>query len=147
MPSNPLPIGQFNHVTLPSVDLPKAERFYVDLLGFRVLPRPSFSFDGRWLYREEVGPLIHLNHNPKHEVPEGPLNTRGAHFAMQCSNLQEVVDQLSAAGIEYAVRTLPDFGHRQVFFRDPDGNLIELGEWPEVRKMVELLQSIEPRDS
>lgn len=147
MASSSPPIGQFNHVTLPSVDLQRAEQFYVELLGFQVFPRPSFSFDGRWLYREEVGPMIHLNHNPEHQAPTGPLYTRGAHFALQCSNLQEIVDQLKQRGIEYEVRTLPDYGYRQLFFRDPDGNLIELGEWPELETMVELMRSAQPRES
>ena len=38
-------------------------------------------------------------------------------------------------GIEYVERVLPDYGYRQVFFRDPDGNVLELGEWPPVNEM------------
>ena len=138
MSSTPLALGQFNHINLSSADLARAEQFYVELLGFRVVPRPSFSFDGRWLYREEVGPMIHLNHVPDHLAPTGTINPRGPHFAIQSSNVQEIIDRLCAAQIEFAERSLPGFGYRQVFFRDPDGNLIEIGEWPEPSAMVEL---------
>ena len=134
-------MGQLNHIALPTVDPARAEKFYVDLLGFRVVPRPSFSFDGRWLYREEVGPMLHLLHVPDHQVPTGPINTLSAHLAIQCSDAQEVVDQLNTEKIDFVERNLPDFGYRQIFFRDPDGNLIELGEWPELKAMVKQHES------
>ena len=136
MPPAPITLGQLNHIALPTNDPARAEKFYVDLLGFRVVPRPSFSFDGRWLYREDVGPMLHLLHVPDHCIPTGPINTLSAHLAIQCGNAQEVVDQLNVEKIEYVERHLPDFGYRQIFFRDPDGNLIELGEWPELKAMV-----------
>ena len=38
-------------------------------------------------------------------------------------------------GLDYVERVLPDYGYRQIFFRDPDGNVLELGEWPPSNEM------------
>lgn len=36
-------------------------------------------------------------------------------------------------------RVLPEYGYRQLFFNDPDGNNIELGEWPDVLDLADTL--------
>ena len=135
MCSSSLEPGQLNHIALPTADPERAARFYCDVLGFREVPRPSFSFDGRWLYRGEVGPMIHLIHDAQHHMDTGPINTRTHHFAMQCNHIERAGNCLESLGIDYVERTLPDHGYRQLFFRDPDGHVIELGEWPDVREM------------
>ncbi len=128
--------GPLNHLALPTADPDRAARFYCEVLGFRLVPRPSFSFDGRWLYRKEVGPMLHLIYDAQHKPATGAINTRGSHFAMQCHTIDRAIQQLEEYGIEYVERVLPDQGYRQVFFRDPDGNVLELGEWPDVHAMV-----------
>jgi catechol 2,3-dioxygenase-like lactoylglutathione lyase family enzyme len=141
--------GQLNHIALPSADPERGARFYCQVLGFRLVPRPAFSFDGRWLYRAEAGVMIHLIHNEHDSVQDSvpanensrsssadPINTRGHHFAMQSSNIARDLQLLAEHGVETVARTLPDRGYRQVFFRDPDGNVIEIGEWPLVAEMV-----------
>ena len=40
------------HVTVLSTDLKRTERFYCDLLGLRVGPRPAIPIPGCWLYLE-----------------------------------------------------------------------------------------------
>jgi catechol 2,3-dioxygenase-like lactoylglutathione lyase family enzyme len=128
--------GQVNHLALPTSDPARAEKFYREVLGFEQVPRPAFSFDGRWLYRPEVGPMIHLIHDANHQPPSGPINTLGPHFALCCSDIDGAICLLRELDIKFVERVLPEFGYRQIFFRDPDGNLLELGEWPEVAKMV-----------
>ena len=136
--------GHFNHIALPSGDPERCAKFYSEVLGFRLVSRPCFSFDGRWLYRAEAGVMIHLIHDEKHSEkhsenpqPNGEsINTRGHHFAMQSSDVTCDLQLLAEHGVETVQRTLPDHGYRQVFFRDPDGNVIEIGEWPPVADMV-----------
>lgn len=137
MSSHTLQPGAFNHIGLPSLDPGRSASFYCDVLGFQLVPRPAFSFDGRWLYRPEVGPMLHLIHDANHQIPTGEINTRGSHFAMYHSDIDAALTQLDALKVEYVQRTLPDHGYRQVFFRDPDGNVIEIGEWPDVHQMVQ----------
>ncbi len=136
MSSECLDPGQLNHLALPTADPARAEQFYCELLGFQVVPRPSFSFDGRWLYRPQVGPMIHLLHVSNHRPPTGPIDTLTHHFALQCADIDGVKRLLTERGIELVERRLPDYGYRQIFFRDPDGNLLELGDWPELTEMV-----------
>ena len=136
MPARNLEPGHFNHIALMTSDAERGERFYCEVLGFRVVPRPTFSFDGRWLYRAEAGVMVHLIHDADHRAAAGPINTRSHHFAMQSSDVSRDLQLLAAHGIETVEHTLPDYGYRQVFFRDPDGNVIEIGEWPAVDQMV-----------
>ena len=80
--------------------------------------------------------MIHIIHDENHVSPTGPINTRGSHFAMQCDDMDRVIEQLGEHGLEYVERVLPDHGYRQIFFNDPDGNIIELGEWPDVHELA-----------
>lgn len=141
MPAESLRPGHFNHIALPTADAERGARFYCEVLGFRLVPRPTFSFDGRWLYRAEAGVMIHLIHDEHHQPSSGPMNTRGHHFAMQSADIDNDLELLAQHRVETVERVLPNYdssetGYRQVFFRDPDGNVIELGEWPAVADMI-----------
>jgi len=136
MPVPNLEPGHFNHIALPTRDAERGAQFYCQVLGFRLVPRPAFSFDGRWLYRAEAGVMIHLIHDDNHRPSASPINTRGVHFAMQSSDVTRDLQLLAEHGVETVQRVLPDRGYRQVFFRDPDGNVLEMGEWPAVAEMV-----------
>jgi glyoxylase I family protein len=134
--------GPLNHIALPTADPVRAARFYCDVLGFIETPRPAFSFRGAWLLRREVGVMIHLIHDEKFEPRANePINSRTNHLAMQVSDYDQAVQQLAAHGVKYVERVLPDYRYRQVFFRDPDGNVLELGEWPSPVEMFPALTS------
>jgi len=135
---NPTPLlpGLMNHVALPTADPERAVRFYCNVLGFTETARPSFNFRGAWLHRREVGVMIHLIHDAAFTPPPpGPINTRQGHVAIRVDDYDAAVAGLRAHGLEYVERVLPDYGYRQVFFRDPDGNVLELGEWPPSNEM------------
>jgi glyoxylase I family protein len=132
----PLAPGLMNHVALPTSDPERAVRFYCDVLGFTETPRPSFNFRGAWLFRREVGVMIHLIHDAAFVPPtDRPINTRQGHLAIRVDDYDRAVAQLREHGVEVVERVLPDYGYRQVFFRDPDGNVLELGEWPPSNEM------------
>ncbi len=136
MPPAPLQPGLMNHVALPTADPERAVRFYRDVLGFAETARPSFNFRGAWLHRREVGVMIHLIHDAAFEPPlAAPINTRQGHLAIRIDDFDQALAGLREHGIEYVERVLPDYGYRQVFFRDPDGNVLELGEWPPSNEM------------
>jgi glyoxylase I family protein len=125
-----------NHVALPTANPERSARFYCEVLGFRLTSRPSFSFRGAWLHRRDVGAMIHLIHDETFRPALGePINTRSGHLAMHVDDYDGAVESLRAHGVEIVERVLPDYGYRQVFFRDPDGNVLELGEWPAVNEM------------
>jgi catechol 2,3-dioxygenase-like lactoylglutathione lyase family enzyme len=120
-----------DHVALPTSDAARGERFYCNVLGFHTVPRPSFSFDGRWLVHDTVGVMLHLIHVQDYERPTGPINTMRGHFALRCTEVDVAIRVFHERGIKFVERRLPDYGYRQVFIQDPDGNVVELGEWPE----------------
>jgi catechol 2,3-dioxygenase-like lactoylglutathione lyase family enzyme len=128
--------GRLNHVALPTADPARGVRFYRDVLGFVETPRPSFSFRGAWLLKREVAVMIHLIHDEAFQPSaEGAINSRTNHLAMQVNDYDCAVELLAAHGVAYVERVLPDYNYRQVFFHDPDGNTLELGEWPSPGEM------------
>ena len=129
--------GPLNHVALPTTDPQRGARFYFDVLGFTETPRPGFSFGGSWLWRPETGVMIHLIEDASHQADlQSPINTRTSHLAFQTANYDQACRRLTEHRVAYVERVLPDYGYRQAFFRDPDGNVIELGEWPEPATML-----------
>jgi glyoxylase I family protein len=129
--SNQIRLGRLDHVALPTSDAARGERFYSDVLGFRAVPRPSFSFDGRWLVHESVGVMLHLIHNDDLQESREGINSLRGHFAIRCEDIDAAKAALTARGVEFVEKQLPDYGYRQLFMQDPDGNVLELGEWPE----------------
>ncbi len=119
-----------DHVALPTSDAARGERFYCDVLGFHPVPRPSFSFDGRWLVHENVGVMLHLIHNDDLAEKRAEINSLRGHFAIRCEVIDAAKATLKQQGVDFVERRLPDYGYRQLFLHDPDGNVVELGEWP-----------------
>ena len=133
----PIPTGRFNHATLNCRDVETSVAFYQRVLGFRRVKRPSFSFAGAWLFRDGLGMMLHLNEDPSLPPQPTEIQTRKRHLAFRVDDFEAAIAQLADHRVELVQRTLPDHGYRQVFFHDPDGNLIELGEWPDVESLVE----------
>ena len=44
-----MPVSELNHYFVRANDLEKTKAFYCDVLGFEVMPRPTFPFPGYWL--------------------------------------------------------------------------------------------------
>ena len=44
-----MPLTELNHYFVRANDLEKTKDFYVDVLGFEVMPRPNFPVPGYWL--------------------------------------------------------------------------------------------------
>lgn len=114
-----------HHTSFPISDLPRARRFYEDLLGFEVADnRPDLPFAGVW-YR--IGDSeLHLI-----VVPDGvdagrrpaALNPMGPHVAFAVDNYDATLDYFRSRGVE-VLETHPSIG--QMWIRDPDGNILEL---------------------
>ena len=134
MPS-PIPIARFNHAALNSIDVAASVAFYTEVLGFYEVPRPGFSFAGSWLYSDGLGMMLHLIHDQRFEPSFTRDNTRRHHLAFRVDDIDRTLAQLAEHKVEVIHRRLPDYGYRQLFIHDPDGNLIELGEWPDVEQM------------
>jgi glyoxylase I family protein len=114
-------IDGIHHVSLNVGDVEAARQFYVDILGFAVMPsRPNFDFDGAWL---------HAGNNQVHLIG-GAVNPpdRRQHFALQVDSLQEWMDHLTDLDVPFRHSPHIIGAGDQIFLNDPWGNRIELNQ-------------------
>ncbi len=114
-------------------DLDRSLRFYRDLLGLREVVRWADPRAAAWL---ELGPHEVLGLWPAGSGGPG-VGIHGArggvhvHFAVYTAagSLPEWNRRLRAAGHEFEVVEFGQ-GSRSLFVNDPDGNVVELADWP-----------------
>lgn len=131
-----------NHYSIRSTDLDACQRFYEDVLGLKVGPRPAFAFPGLWLYEGDTSvwanSVVHIIGIDRND-PEGlkaylgdrdeaSLRGTGAidHIAFFATGLAEMRARLERLGVARRERTVPNLGLHQVFIDDPSGVVIEL---------------------
>lgn len=121
----PLQLEALNHIARTTKDLAASRRFYIDVLGCREISRPAFNFAGSWLY--VAGLQFHLIEDLA--TPDGPptINTRESHIAFRVADLDAMEHRLQAHQIPYRRSGIQDRKIDQIFFRDPDGWMIEIG--------------------
>ena len=88
-------LRSLGHVTVRSADLELTRRFYVDLLGLRVGPRPAIPLPGHWFY---IGSEAVVHVLPRQDGAasgsRGPID----HFALKAENRPAFEQRLRAAG-------------------------------------------------
>lgn len=124
----------FNHISREALSLECSKKFYVEILGFEVIPRPPFDCEGYWLYGHGLN--LHLIATT---VPKDRQRVKAARIQHFCSALPRVDHVAFLANDIESVRSVLD--HHQVFYRyespkgtgiqqvfvfDPDGNVIEI---------------------
>jgi catechol 2,3-dioxygenase-like lactoylglutathione lyase family enzyme len=130
-----MPLTELNHYFVRARDLERSRRFYCDVLGFEVMPRPDFGFPGYWL---GVGGKIQV-HMGQHGIPNsgsfymGTKSTSATdnagvvdHVAFTATAPEEFAKRLEAMGVPARKRWRPEIKLFQVFIEDPDGLTIEL---------------------
>jgi catechol 2,3-dioxygenase-like lactoylglutathione lyase family enzyme len=120
-----LELRHLNHIARTTKNLEASRRFYIDVLGCHEITRPAFSFAGAWLY--VAGLQFHLIEDLNTpDSPEG-INTRESHLAFVVANLEAMEQRLREHGVPYRRSMIEDRKIHQIFFRDPDGWMIEIG--------------------
>ncbi|MCU1259644.1 MAG: uncharacterized protein JWO80_2529 [Bryobacterales bacterium] len=124
---DPIPILHLNHVGRTTKNLDASRKFYIDVLGCKEISRPAFSFNGSWLYL--AGMQFHLIEDLT--TPDAPagVNPRENHVAFAVDDVDAMEMRLREFGIVYKRNLIPDRQIHQLFFRDPDGWLIEIGKY------------------
>jgi catechol 2,3-dioxygenase-like lactoylglutathione lyase family enzyme len=131
-----------NHFSIRTNDLEASRRFYADVLGLTVGPRPAFPFPGLWMYRGDHGDVanavVHIIGTDREEQKgldnylgerdEAKLKGTGSidHVAFFADGLATMLDHLKDQGVTFRQRTVPSIGLHQVFLDDPNGVVIEL---------------------
>lgn len=119
-------ITGYSHINILVDDLEAAHRFYIDTLGFEVLPRPDFAgFAGAW-YR--VGSMqLHLS--VVEEMPDLKGGFPHLAFHIPADQFDATVDALKSSGVEFLSDAFSreDFGVpvKAIFCKDPSGNPLE----------------------
>lgn len=116
-------IGDLDHVNLRTANQDPLVAFYTKILDMKVGPRPDFGGrPGTWLYAG-VRPLIHV-------TVRGKAYKRGHphvdHFAFSAQNMKTVLTRLRKHNVPYTTQVVDGSGIQQIFFFDPDGNMVEL---------------------
>ena len=133
---------QVNHFSIRTLDLQSCQRFYCDVLGLAIGPRPPFPFPGLWLYAGDTAvysnAVVHIigidRSDPAGlkqylgERSEASLHGSGAvdHLAFFSTGLAHTLARLREHGVPFRERTVPMLDLHQVFVEDPNGVVIEL---------------------
>lgn len=150
-------LSSIDHINIVVKDLEAMIRFYSEALGFTVTKRVTIS--GEWIDRTVglsgvTGEVVYLDlpAGPRVELIRyvSPLglepvgldqpNTIGLrHMAFRVEDIDQAVHRARLAGVTFLseIQTVPDsqvtyaggVRKRLVYFRDPEGNLLELCEY------------------
>lgn len=123
-----LKLERLDHFGIEVADLARAERFYTETLGLKVVTRFGdqilLDCDGQNLALFEVH-RPPLNARERLERIAHPLGKGHHAFRIGHKHFTHARESLSAAGVEVANKI--DWGdHDCLYFLDPDGNLLEL---------------------
>lgn len=120
-------IRQLDYLILPCRDLAAARAFYM-----HVLKLPLVEDSGQWV-RFKLGATF-LTLRPRGrwlswedgEIPERSAGLQLA-FKVACEEVDACHRELVESGAEIVEAPVDqDFGHRTLFFRDPEGNVLEI---------------------
>ena len=127
---------RIQHVGLVVSDLDRSRRFYAEALGLEEVPRPpNFTFDGAWF--RFGGTEIHLlaeahTTGGAGQPDPGPGAAKGMthHLAFEVDDVAAACERLAENAVALEGGPMPrGDGFVQVFFRDPDGYVLELFQW------------------
>lgn len=108
---------EFAHMLLKVNDIARSERFYVDLLGFKVRPAKPLP-DGRPFVPFMQGLAL---------TSGGPINSPQIdHIAFKAKNVPEIAARLKQADVKFDRDLHHGLYGLTIYIYDPDGNLVEL---------------------
>ena len=113
-----------HHVAVIVGDLDRSSQFYEGVLGLSRDPRPDLGFPGLF-YSLGSGQQLHLMQidDPYKDCEQPSHGGRDYHFAFATDDLESLMVRLDRQSIIY---TRSRSGRAAIFFRDPDGNAIEM---------------------
>jgi catechol 2,3-dioxygenase-like lactoylglutathione lyase family enzyme len=116
-----------SHVSITVTDVAKARDFYTGVLRFPEIPRPAFDFPGIW-YSLGGDLQLHIILNDQLVRPAGErekIVARYPHFALWTEDADGTARRLGELGLVCRDVVSGPTGLRQLFVKDPDGNMIE----------------------
>jgi len=117
-------INHYNLRAAPEV-VEVLKDFYINVVGLKLGERPPFKNKGYWLYANHKD-VLHLSFSKNNVINELNVSSTFDHMAFTAENENNFINLLKQKNIDFSIREVPEIGTRQVFFKDPAGNGIEL---------------------
>ena len=117
-------INHYNLRAAPEI-IEKLKSFYIEIVGLKLGHRPPFKNGGYWLYANDKD-VLHLSFSKNDITNELHVSSTFDHMAFTAENEMDHIKVLKKNNIDYIIREVPEIGTRQIFFKDPAGNGIEL---------------------
>jgi glyoxylase I family protein len=118
-----------DHHSMICSDVEKSKFFFTQVMGLEIDPnRPaSLPFAGAW-FKIGLGQTLHCLCLPNLDPTTGRPEHGGVdrHVAVRIPDLEPLIERLEHYGVFYS---RSKSGRRAIFFRDPDGNAIEVIEF------------------
>ena len=138
-----MPLSKIAHYSIRTLDLEATRKFYTEVMGLTVGPRPPFNFPGLWLYNgshdsydNAVVHIIGIDLNDPQGLkdylgdrdPGSLKNGTGTfdHIAFAATDVAGMLSHLKKTAVPFRERTVPALNLHQVFLDDPSGVVIEL---------------------
>lgn len=111
------------HVFIYVDDIEATRSFYVDVLGFREIPRHvgSGAGEGAW-FDIGNGQMIHTS------TRDGDPERSGQHFALEVPDIDEAAKVFNETGVDFIRLNHTPGGGYQLILKDPSGNYIECNQ-------------------
>ncbi|MBT3918391.1 MAG: diguanylate cyclase [Nitrosomonadales bacterium] len=103
----------------------KLKDFYTNIVGLKVGHRPAYKSDGFWLYINDKD-VLHLAETKEGDKKKHHVNSTFDHAAFHAREFDRYASVLKKNEIDFYIRVVPEIGKKQIFFKDPVGNGIEL---------------------
>ena len=117
------------HVAIKTNDLDATVKFYTDVLGMQLAPRPDFGFPGAWLAQPDGPPIIHIYAGGPALGADGktPYGTGAVdHVSLTVTGWDDCLDRMKKRGYDWRAAIVPGTTLWQIFVHDPSGVMLEL---------------------
>ncbi|KAL3692034.1 hypothetical protein R1sor_005685 [Riccia sorocarpa] len=132
-----------HHVARETENVQETAQFYKDIFGFQPVETPKeFGDSVVWLELPPSHALHIIKRKPDSRLPESPFTCTddvkrdesalqtGHHLSFRVSDYDAAIQLLKEKSIPYFEKTQQEGKIKQAFFFDPDGNGLEIGNWP-----------------
>lgn len=124
-------LNSIHHIAIIASNYELSKNFYVNILGFQIIrenyrnDRDSYKLDLK-IGNSEIE-LFSMPKAPKR--PSYPEACGLRHLAFRVENIEDIIEELNANGIETEPVRIDEYtGRKFTFFSDPDGLPLELHE-------------------
>lgn len=115
-----LQLNNVNHVVTIVKHTDRSLKFYCDFLGFKHITSQVDNPNITWLQLPS-GVMLHLI-----ETDEAPVKPENIHHAFEVQDFDAATRAVESNGISIERSGVRHDGQQFMFFRDPDGNRVEL---------------------